>query len=82
LAQGPEFTLAGIHAVAEWAGLEKTALWHTQVAKVIFAYGKIQDALADCRAAVQLDKNFGDAYYYKAICHADNEEYGLAIGDM
>jgi hypothetical protein len=82
LAQGPEFNLAGIHAVAEWAGLEKTALWHTQVAKVVFAYSKAQDALPDCRAAVQLDKNLGDAYYYKAICHADNEEYGLAIGDM
>ncbi len=81
-AQAPEYSSAGIHEVAEWAGLEKTALWHTQVAKVIYSYAKITDAIADCRAAIQLDGNFGDAYYYKAICHAQNEEYSLAISDM
>lgn len=39
-------------------------------------------ALDDCCAAIQLDKNFRDAYYYKAICHGDNGEYSLAISDM
>lgn len=50
--------------------------------KVIYAYGKAEDALADCCAAIQLDSNFGDAYYYKAICHSYEEDYSLAISDM
>lgn len=31
---------------------------------------------------MQLDSNLGDAYYYKAICHADQKAYGLAISEM
>jgi hypothetical protein len=58
-------------------------LWHTQVAKLIYAFvDETADILEDCRAAIQLDKDFGDAYYYKAICHADSDEYDLAVLDM
>jgi tetratricopeptide (TPR) repeat protein len=49
---------------------------------VIYAYGKAQDAIVECRAAIELDKTLGDAYYYKAICHADDGDYLLAISDM
>jgi tetratricopeptide (TPR) repeat protein len=52
------------------------------VARAIYAWCTAVDALADCHAAIQLDKNFGDVYYYKAICHADNKDYTLAISDM
>jgi tetratricopeptide (TPR) repeat protein len=52
------------------------------VAKVIYAWCAAEEALGDCHAAIQLDKNLGDAYYYRAICNADNKEYALAISDM
>lgn len=70
--------------VAEWAGLEKTALWHCRVAYCVTLLTRpiTEEALIDLKISLGLDPDFGQAYFKLATAHGGMEQYDLAISQM
>jgi tetratricopeptide (TPR) repeat protein len=70
-----------IRKVAEWAQLEKTAMWHSQVAKLIREKSPA-DALEEYQRAIERDKEFAAAHFGLAIAHGELGHYDTAIDEM
>lgn len=74
-----------IRKVAEWAGFEKTALWHCRVGYNVadLANPLTEASLLDFQTALKIDPDFGAAQFFIAKCYGDDlKQYDVAISHM
>src|SRR5579871_3060628 len=85
----PSFTLQGqqglndVREIAEWASLDKTALWHTRLAAVLlFLERSCTGALLEYQQAIEKDPKLGAAHFGASLAHAKLQEPHEAIIEM
>jgi len=68
----------------EWAGFEKTALWHTRVGYTIedIIQPFTEKTLEEYKVALEIDPDFGPAHFKLATAAGDLEMYDMAIFHM